>query len=63
LDDTKYIVDIFVESLVVQFILNPQRDQHAAGHADGQTRNIDKGKTFVLSKISERHFQIIFKHD
>jgi hypothetical protein len=63
LDDKEDIVNLFIEFIIMPFILNPQHDQHATGHTDRQTRNIDKRKAFMLGEISKRHFQIIFEHD
>jgi hypothetical protein len=34
--------------VVADLILHPQQDQDGTGHPDGQTRNIDKGKTLIL---------------
>jgi hypothetical protein len=42
--------------------LNPQKDQYRRGHTDSKTRDIDKGKTFILHQVAPGSLEIIFKH-
>ena len=51
-----------MEFVVTQLILHPQQNEHGAGHANGQPGNIDCGKGFVPSDVSEGDREIRFKH-
>jgi hypothetical protein len=42
--------------------LHKQQDQQAAGNADAQTGNIDKGKTFLIFYVTKSNDQIITPH-
>src|SRR5882724_7387363 len=52
----------FMELIIAQFALDPQQNEHGAGHPDRQAHDIDKGKAPVLPEIAERYFQIILEH-
>ena len=60
-----YEVDIFglfMKGVVADFILNPQKDQNAAGHADGQPKNVDKRITQVIFQVPQSKFHVVFEH-
>jgi hypothetical protein len=44
-------------------MIDIQADQYAAGKSNGQTKNIDERKYFVLYKVSPRDFEIILYHN
>jgi hypothetical protein len=46
------IIRLFMETVVADFMLNPQQDQDATGHTDGQARYVYKGISFVPSNVS-----------
>ena len=53
---------IFMMSVDAQIMPDKERDQHETGHADGQTKNVDQGITFVFNNVSYSEFQRIFEH-
>jgi hypothetical protein len=59
---SEYLVGIFVELIVAQLMENVSQNQYAARNTDPQTGNVDKGKSFVFSKIDKGDFQVVFKH-
>jgi hypothetical protein len=42
-----------MEPFIRHFVLYPQQDEDGAGHTDGKTGDVDKGKTFILPEIAE----------
>jgi hypothetical protein len=45
-----------MKTVKAQFVLDPQENQNAAGHSDGQTKDVDKRIALVLSDISNNDF-------
>jgi hypothetical protein len=54
--------DLRIESIISQFILNPKKNQSRTGHPNGETGNIDDGKSFSLPEISNSSFEIVPEH-
>jgi hypothetical protein len=48
-----------VEPVVAKLVLHPEQDKDAAGHANGQARDIDKCKSLVANNIPESDLEII----
>jgi hypothetical protein len=48
-----FVAEIIVE---INFIFHPQKYEGRTGNTYSQPENVQKGKTFVLPKISERCF-------
>jgi len=44
-------VCIFVKSIIAEFVLNIQKDQHATGYADGQPGYVEYGIEFIAPEI------------
>jgi len=51
-----------MEFIIAQFVLNPDSDKKAAGHANGQPGDIDKRKAFVPFDVPQSDLQVIFEH-
>ncbi len=54
---------VLLEGVVAQLVPDVQRDQHAAGQADRETKYVYEGESFILNQISESSFKIILKHN
>ena len=55
-------VNIFFSGMIViitQFILHPKQNENAAGHANGETSDIDGGKGLVPDDVSESDPEIV----
>src|SRR5450631_1234449 len=50
---------VFMELIITQFIPDPEQDENAASHADGQSGNIDQGKGLMPDDIPDGNFQVI----
>jgi hypothetical protein len=50
---------VFMEPVKAQFIENPKGDQQAAGHSDGQARDIDEGIPCLPADAPEDDFDIV----
>ena len=44
------------------FVPDPQRDEQAAGHAKGKTKDIDGRKAFAFAEIAPGNEEVVFKH-
>jgi hypothetical protein len=53
---------VAMKIIIVQFILNPEKNQQAAGNAQRKTKNIDERESFILHQIPPCGFEIIFYH-
>src|SRR5688572_1708088 len=42
---------VIMKLVVAAFVLYPQQDQYGGRHANGQSCNIDEGKTFIPEKV------------
>jgi hypothetical protein len=51
-----------VKPVIAELIQHPECDQKAAGHADGQARDIYKRISLVLENIPECDFDQVFQH-
>ena len=51
-----------MELVHILLILYPKEDQHAAGHAQAQARDIDQREYLVPDQIPPGGLEIIFKH-
>jgi len=56
------LIRIYMKTIIAQFVLHPQKDQYATGHADGQPCNIDGGKSLVTDDVPECNFKIVLYH-
>jgi hypothetical protein len=54
---------VAMKIIIVQFILYPEKNQQAAGHAQRKAKNIDERERSILHQISPRRFKITFHHD
>ena len=52
------LIAIFISCLV----FDPYQYDQADGHTQGQAKDVDEGKQFVPSKISDRYFNEVEKH-
>jgi hypothetical protein len=48
-----------MEPVEAQLVQDPDQDQEAAGHADGQAYDVDQRVCLVLEKVPVRDFQIV----
>jgi hypothetical protein len=42
--------------------VHPQKDEDAAGHADGQAQQIRGGESLVAEKVAPGYLKIVFEH-
>jgi hypothetical protein len=47
---------MFMELIVTQLVPDPKQYKNAAGHANGQSGDIDEGKSFMPAQISDGNF-------
>ena len=55
-------VGIFVKSIVAQFVLYKEHDQHAARNTNGESRDVDKRIDFVTQECADGDGDVIFEH-
>lgn len=53
---------VLMEFIKTEFILNSQKDQNTASHADGQTHDVDERISPVPFNISQCGFYVIIEH-
>jgi hypothetical protein len=51
-----------MEIIVTQFKADILQNEQTGCHSNGQTKNINKRKNFVLEQVSQGSLQIIFEH-
>ena len=54
---------VLMEPVIAHFILYPEQDEDRAGHADGQARDIDKGKSLGSPKVPKSDLQAVSEHN
>lgn len=52
-----------VERVVTQLVLHVEQDECTAGHANGQTRNVDDGIDLEARQVANGNGEIISEHD
>jgi hypothetical protein len=52
-----------MEPIVAQLIQDPDADQQAAGHADGQARDVDEGVPLMLEDIPQGYDDVVLDHE
>src|SRR5687768_18504336 len=57
-----YSFTIFMKLIMTALILYPLADQYSECNAYGKAANINKGRTFVLVKVSLADLEIVSKH-
>jgi hypothetical protein len=62
LDDPVEGVTVGFEIILATFVADPEEDQEAAGHAEGEPEDIDKGEGFVVAKGSPGDGKVTFEH-
>ena len=53
------MIAVPMEFVVAELILNPQQNENAAGHADGQPGDIDRSKSLMPDDVPESDLEII----
>jgi len=60
--DTVYAVGIFMVAVIAQLVPDIEEDQDAAGHADGQSQQVDEGKALVFVQVAQCGYEVIPEH-
>ena len=55
-------VRLFIISVIIQFVGNKKRDEHADGQSDGQSRDINQREYRRFGQVAKRKEEIIFQH-
>jgi hypothetical protein len=56
------MVTIFMKTVNLEFVDDENIDHHANSNANGQAKNVNERKSFILHQIPPGSFEIIFKH-
>ena len=56
------LIGIFVKSIVAQFVLYKEHDQHTARNTNGESRYIDKRIDFVAQECTDGDGDVVFEH-
>jgi hypothetical protein len=48
------VIPLYVRFVVIDFVLNPKKDQSRTGNADCQPENVEEAVDFVLQQIAKR---------
>jgi hypothetical protein len=48
--------------VIAQLMLNPKENQYGADHANRQSADVEKGKSFLPDQIPECDFKIVANH-
>ena len=62
LDDLGSAVIVGELLIEVDFIADPEPDQHSDGHADGEADDVDEGMGFVFAEAAEGDGEIVSEH-
>jgi len=62
-DDPENMFGILMVSVIAPFVLNPEENQKAASHTDGQPGDIDKSITLMSGYAAEGRDDVIAYHD
>src|SRR5258708_36129095 len=55
-------VGLYVVPVIAELVRYIEYNEQAGGQAEGESQDIEKGKTFILQQATEGCFYIIFKH-
>jgi hypothetical protein len=53
---------VAVEPVITQLIIDPHTDERRTAYSEGETEDIDEGKSFLAEKIPDSDFDIITDH-
>jgi hypothetical protein len=56
------VIHVIMKLIEAQFVLDPESDQDEAGHAHGQSQNVNRGKNFVSDDVPECDLKIVADH-
>jgi hypothetical protein len=51
-----------VEPVKTELVLDPEKDQDAAGHSDSQAGDVDEGEDLVFNEVSPGGPEIVCEH-